>query len=89
MNRFFGAEPPLSKFIVGTTVFLMLAAVVYFTLFLMKELIFKGIQSARYSRGVCGNCAYDLTGIMSGTCPECGTPIPNQSTRLRSRINQS
>lgn len=25
--------------------------------------------------GVCGKCAYDLTGNVSGVCPECGTPI--------------
>jgi hypothetical protein len=24
--------------------------------------------------GHCGNCDYDLTGNVSGTCPECGTP---------------
>jgi len=25
-------------------------------------------------RGVCRTCAYDLTGNLSGVCPECGTP---------------
>ena len=24
----------------------------------------------------CGNCGYNLTGNVSGVCPECGTPIP-------------
>jgi hypothetical protein len=31
----------------------------------------------------CDNCKNDLTGNVSGICPECGTPIPN---RARERI---
>lgn len=27
----------------------------------------------------CENCEYDLTGNVSGRCPECGSPIENQS----------
>jgi hypothetical protein len=26
--------------------------------------------------GECRRCGYDLTGNTSGTCPECGTPVP-------------
>jgi hypothetical protein len=26
----------------------------------------------------CGGCAYDLTGLSSGICPECGTPISEE-----------
>lgn len=33
----------------------------------------------RRRRGLCVTCAYDLTGNTSGTCPECGTPIPQPS----------
>lgn len=32
----------------------------------------------RYRRvfpGACSNCGYDLTGNLSGICPECGTPV--------------
>ena len=29
----------------------------------------------RWRRGLCGACAYDLTGNESGVCPECGTRI--------------
>jgi hypothetical protein len=32
----------------------------------------------RERRGHCGKCRYDLTGNVSGICPECGTPIPEQ-----------
>lgn len=33
-------------------------------------------QSVWLRHGVCPDCAYNLTGNTSGTCPECGTPIP-------------
>ncbi|UCE58442.1 MAG: hypothetical protein JSU63_13480 [Phycisphaerales bacterium] len=29
----------------------------------------------RRRRGLCAECAYDLTGNLSGVCPECGTAI--------------
>ena len=30
----------------------------------------------RCRKGLCPDCAYDLTGNESGVCPECGKPIP-------------
>ncbi len=30
----------------------------------------------RRDRGLCLECGYDLTGIVSGICPECGTSVP-------------
>jgi hypothetical protein len=30
-------------------------------------------------RGLCPSCTYDLTGNVSGVCPECGTSIPERS----------
>src|SRR5688500_10095318 len=32
--------------------------------------------------GRCLACGYDLTGNVSGTCPECGTAIPARSSSL-------
>jgi len=29
----------------------------------------------RFAPGRCGRCGYDLTGNVSGVCPECGQPI--------------
>ncbi len=29
----------------------------------------------RRPKGHCQNCGYDLTGNVSGRCPECGTPV--------------
>ncbi len=31
---------------------------------------------ARYRPGFCQECGYDLTGNVSGICPECGSPLP-------------
>lgn len=35
-----------------------------------------GKADQRWSRGVCGKCQYDLRGITSRKCPECGTDVP-------------
>ena len=35
------------------------------------------LDRRRYLPGHCQNCGYDLTGNVSGRCPECGTPIDN------------
>jgi len=35
-------------------------------------------QRCRRRKGLCINCAYDLTGNESGVCPECGTEIKNE-----------
>jgi len=31
----------------------------------------------------CGRCGYDLTGNVSGICPECGTPIPDSQKQIQ------
>jgi hypothetical protein len=36
----------------------------------------------RHGVGCCPACSYNLTGNMSGTCPECGTPVPNKSEAI-------
>ena len=35
----------------------------------------------RWIDGLCGKCSYDLTGNVSGVCPECGTAIPVRPTK--------
>ena len=45
-----------------------------FSLFPMTWFV---LQIRRKSRlGLCPRCGYNLTGNSSGTCPECGTPVP-------------
>jgi len=36
-------------------------------------------RDRRYPAGHCRNCGYDLTGNVSGVCPECGTPIKREA----------
>lgn len=40
--------------------------------------LFSGSWWKRPRKGFCGICGYDLTGNVSGTCPECGWKIPRQ-----------
>lgn len=44
--------------------------------------VFTPVQSLDESI-VCGRCGYNLTGNLSGQCPECGTPL---SGRAKSRL---
>lgn len=39
----------------------------------------RGGQGAEYP--ICVQCGYNLTGCVSGRCPECGTPIAQDSDR--------
>ena len=34
------------------------------------------------SPNLCRKCAYNLTGNVSGRCPECGTPIPQAAVAV-------
>jgi hypothetical protein len=39
----------------------------------------KTVRSRRWlARGCCPTCGYNLTGNVSGACPECGTPVPKE-----------
>lgn len=49
-------------------------------LFLIPMFIFIKINTIKLIRRSCNHCihcGYNLTGNISGTCPECGTPIEN------------
>ena len=39
-------------------------------------------RSQRVRSRLCGTCAYDLTGNVSGVCPECGTPVQSDARIL-------
>ena len=38
------------------------------------------LKRSRQAEPLCGVCGYNLTGNMSGKCPECGTIIPSSSS---------
>jgi predicted RNA-binding Zn-ribbon protein involved in translation (DUF1610 family) len=40
-------------------------------------------QGRTQARGMCGRCGYNLTGNVSGVCPECGTPISRSGEARR------
>jgi predicted amidophosphoribosyltransferase len=35
--------------------------------------------NTRFPSNCCERCEYDLTGNVSGICPECGTAIPDET----------
>ncbi|MBI3832703.1 MAG: hypothetical protein HY287_00035 [Planctomycetes bacterium] len=44
-------------------------------------------RARRRRRGQCMKCAYDLTGNISGTCPECGTKIEVRIPRIENKTS--
>jgi len=50
-------------------------------------LIYSQCRRLRIAKGLCPTCSYDLTGNTSGTCPECGSPIPALQSKIE--IQQS
>jgi hypothetical protein len=46
---------------------------------LSSVLIIRILRHVRKRSGICSRCSYSLTGNTSGTCPECGTSIPQAS----------
>jgi predicted RNA-binding Zn-ribbon protein involved in translation (DUF1610 family) len=65
-------------------VFLILAA--YPTISFVRERVRRWY---RRQRGRCVKCGYDLTGNVSGACPECGTAIVMRRTGRNVRAGQS
>ena len=45
----------------------------WLSLFVARRLL---LPKRRERLGLCPSCGYDLTGNVSGTCPECGRPVP-------------
>ena len=48
-------------------------------MFLIIPIYGLGRSLMRNGYNQCRTCGYDLTGNTSGTCPECGTPVPSKS----------
>jgi hypothetical protein len=54
--------------------FVWLAAITVSTLLLQRSTGRWIVSGWRTRRGLCASCGYDLTGNVSGKCPECGLP---------------
>lgn len=52
------------------------AAVVLLAIFPLRAGWRLSIRHRRRNRGLCTSCGYDLTGNVSGVCPECGAAVP-------------
>lgn len=53
------------------------------TLLLRRRTRRRSLRSRRLVAGRCTECGYDLTGNVSGTCPECGEPTAPKARLLR------
>lgn len=59
---------------------------------LMPWIVAAGIAWQRkpaHPAGHCHQCGYDLTGNVSGICPECGTPIPTPASGQEALAEES
>jgi len=61
--------------LVGSLLYLLVGTALFFgghgLVRIWSRLRYSGL---RRQMGLCVRCGYDLTGNMTGTCPECGTP---------------
>lgn len=55
--------------------FLFLLLVIFWIHIGNEKMIIENQKISRRWRGVCEKCEYNLTGNISGKCPECGTPV--------------
>ena len=70
-------DPPQMKYLgfVQVPLLWILAALVVSTLILWVA------DRARYGPGQCRGCGYDLTGNVTGVCPECGAAVQQKVAR--------
>lgn len=63
--------------------FLRFLSLGYAVLMGIAVFLFLGAKRRRPEWPCCEQCDYNLTGNVSGVCPECGTPIQNEETQKR------
>ena len=79
---FFNGPPTFTCGAGGVALYLLL---VVFLIAVLAWRRYTGLMK-RYPPGVCECCAYNLTGNISGVCPECGTPIRGSQHLTRRQI---
>ncbi len=71
----------------GTEFFIWIPLWLPFVICALPSCLLWWLDRRRTRAGFCVECGYDLTGNVSGRCPECGTPIgvlePPQRSRVR------
>ncbi len=70
--------PQVGEVAVSILGFVVLGGIFYVVFLLVLGVVNEVIQNrsdAREKVGQCRVCGYSLKGNLSGTCPECGTPI--------------
>ena len=65
----------LEAFILGVTFGLVIMVGVWLELGMLRRVVLGWRRWRRKKKGLCWNCGYDLTGNVSGVCPECGTKV--------------
>ena len=76
---FFGVCP-IPVFLVFLGFPLLAGIAVPVGLVLVSGVLWRVLPDVYETSGLCYKCGYDLTGNVSGVCPECGQPIQSQST---------
>jgi hypothetical protein len=68
-----GAAGPLAEWVIPVLVALLACVVI---VWLVRRRITRNVRRELHDRGLptCVACGYDLTGNVSGRCPECGSP---------------
>jgi len=81
--------PPLLRAVLGGS--LLPAVIILAWALLMKRRLQRHLRRELNDAGVpiCINCGYQLTGNISGTCPECGTAVPGRDASAFSRRSTS
>jgi len=69
--------------IIELTLLVMSVGVIAYALHIVQDFVARAVGVWRTTQGRCSQCAYDLRGSMSETCPECGTGIDERCATQR------